>query len=304
MPYPKRAKRNVASTARVTTFMRALGHRLDGPEANDDHLAQHCLPSWVRLLLKTPPAARLVRAQAERHMPGGYGYFSARTRYVDEVVSEAASHGLQQLVLLGVGLDSRPQRFASALVGTRVFEVDMPMVLEVRRARLQRASLGAPNAIAVPIDFEYDSLEQVLERHGYRKDGGPTLFVWEGVTFYLPEEAVLETLRSIAAITQGGGGLVFDYVTRAFFEGDHSTHGARALALGWRRLGNVNRSSVTDVRSLVEPLGFRLRADVGASELEQRYLSALPGGPRRAFGPLRIAHVERAANAGSSSQHY
>ena len=291
---PRRyAKRNVANTARVTALVRALGHRVDGPEANGDDLAERCLPPWLRGMLATPSAARLVLRLIEHQLPGSYGYFNARTQYFDQVVAQAAGSGLQQLVLLGAGFDTRPQRFAEQLQGARIFEVDMPVVLAARVARLRRAGLCAPNAVEVPIDFDCDDLVQALTRRGYETAVGRTLFLWEGVTYYLSEQAVAQALRSIAALCTEGSGLVFDYVSKSFVNGDHSAYGSPALARGWRRLGNVNRSGVASVGELVEPLGFRICDDVGAAELERRYLHALRGGPRRALGALRMAYVER-----------
>jgi hypothetical protein len=87
---------------------------------------------------------------------------------------------------------------------------------------------------------------------------------------------------------------VFDYVTHAFYAGDVSGHGAEQLARGWRMMGNVNRSGVADVHALVRPHGFVVREELDPAALERRYLQSLPDGPRKAWGVVRIAHVERA----------
>jgi methyltransferase (TIGR00027 family) len=284
-----RARGNVAKTAHLTAWVRALGRLGDGQAvANDDYLADRFLLPFQRWLNYAP---RLTRWLVERASPGGYGYFNARTRYFDEILLREAAAGLDQLLLLGAGFDSRPLRFARELQGARVFEVDMPEVLQLRAQRLQGLAASAAPSVAVPIDFDRDDLGQALKQRGYNATSGRTLVLWEGVTYYLQPAAVEAVLANIAALCMPGSSIVFDYVTGAFFAGDHSSYGAQALAQGWRRLGNVNHSGVSDVGALLAPHGFALRAELEPEELERRYLSALPNGPLRAWGPMRIAHA-------------
>ena len=284
------ARENVASTAHLTAWMRTLGRAVAGEDAaNADYLAQHCLLPMQR---RTMVAPRLTRWICERTMPGALGYFNARTRYFDDVLSSELASGLDQLVLLGAGFDSRPFRFAQQLTAARVFAVDMPNVLHEREALLGEFPQAASN-VAVPIDFEREDLADRLLAHGYQVEGARTLFLWEGVTYYLEPEAVDAVLSKLSALSSRDSSLVFDYTTQAFFEGDKSSYGARGLARGWRILGNVHRSGVTDVGAPLRPQGFELRSEVGASELESRYLNALPGGPLKAWGPLRIAYAQR-----------
>jgi methyltransferase (TIGR00027 family) len=285
----ERARDNVASTAHLTAWARSLGRLTAGQDrANADYLAERFLLPVQRWLNRAPHATRWL---LERFSPGAFGYFNARTRYFDERLQAEAKAGLAQLVLLGAGFDSRPIRFARALEGVRVFEVDMPEVLAIRAQRL--AGLSAPvTQVAVPIDFEREELGASLSARGY-EPSAPTLFLWEGVTYYLAPAAVDAVLASVARNTGTGSSLVFDYVTQAFFEGDHSGYGAAALAAGWRRLGNVHRSGVADVAKLVAAHGFRVEEEITPSELEARYLEGLPGARVRAWGPMRSAHVRR-----------
>ena len=62
----------------------------------------------------------------------------------------------------------------------------------------------------VPIDFTKEDLGTVLAKAGYDRTL-KTIFVWEGVTFYLPEAAVDTTLRFVAANAAPGSRIVFDY---------------------------------------------------------------------------------------------
>ena len=282
------AKANVAKTAHLTAWARALGRLTAGEAANGDYLAGRVLRPHQRALNRAP---RLARWLFERGLPGAFGYFNARTRYFDDVLLEEARAGLEQVVILGAGFDSRSLRFADAMRAARVFEVDMPTVLVIRAERLPLDETAA-SAVAVPIDFEHEDLGDALRQRGYAP-AARTLFLLEGVSYYLPEAAVKAVLALVASQSGPGSGILFDYVTRAFVDGDYSGHGTRRLANAWRRLGNVNRFGVDDVVALVRPLGLRVRSDIDAGELERRYLSSLPGPRVRAWGCMRIAHAVR-----------
>ena len=283
------AKANVARTAHLTAWVRSLGRLIAGDGANGDNLAEHVLLPYQRFLNRTP---RLARSFLERGLPGAFGYFNARTQYFDEVLLEEARVGIEQLVVLGAGFDSRSIRFSEVLRTVRVFEVDLPEVLALRSERLLGHQHTTASATAVPIDFEHDDLAAALRGHGYRPDAR-TLFLWEGVTYYLPVEAVRAVLSLVATQSGPGSSILFDYVTQAFVDGDYSGYGTRRLAHGWRRLGDVNRCGIADVTAFVLSLGLQVRSDIDAGELERRYLAALPGPRVRAWGCMRIAHATR-----------
>jgi methyltransferase (TIGR00027 family) len=284
-----RAKANVARTAHLTAWMRTLGRLTAGERANADELAERFLLPYQRTMNRVPNAARWL---LERTLPGAFGYFNARTQYFDAVLLQESLLGLEQLVILGAGFDSRSLRFASQLRGVRVFEVDMPQVLSVRSERLAGVQERATAPIAVPIDFEHDDLGAALSAGGFAS-AARTLFLWEGVTYYLPVAAVHAVLSTVASQSGSGSGILFDYVTQAFFEGDRSSYGAARLADSWRRLGNVNQSGIGDIAAFIKPHGLQLRSDVDAGDLERRHLHTLPGRAVKAWGAMRIAHAAR-----------
>jgi len=98
------AKANVARTAHLTAWARALGRLTVGEVANGDYLAGRALLPYQRTLNRAPKLARWL---LERGLPGAFGYFNARTQYFDEVLLQEARAGLEQMVILGAGFDSR-----------------------------------------------------------------------------------------------------------------------------------------------------------------------------------------------------
>lgn len=95
-------------------------------------------------------------------------------------------------------------------MGLQIFEVDHPATQARKRELLDAAGIGIPDsAMFVPVDFEKDSLEERLQRAGFRLDE-PACFSWLGVTVYLTDAAVLDTLTFIAGRPQGSS-ITFDY---------------------------------------------------------------------------------------------
>ena len=138
----------------------------------------------------------------------------SRTRYIDEALEEALADGARQIVVLGAGFDSRAYRFRGRLGGVRFFEVDYGPTQECKRRRLQEIFGSLPTHVMyVALDFTRDELPTQLRKHGYSAKER-TLFIWEGVTMYLPAAAIQSTLRTIRDHAAPGSTVVFDYLLR------------------------------------------------------------------------------------------
>ena len=123
-------------------------------------------------------------------LPGAYPFEIARCKFIDEITLSEVDAGVDEVVLLGAGLDSRPYRLADRLERLRVFEVDHPASQTTKRARLRRLLGDEPRGVRfVPVDFTRDELATEMARAGH-DERAATLFIWSGVSAYLPEEAV------------------------------------------------------------------------------------------------------------------
>src|ERR1700683_5409817 len=185
-------------TAEHNALFRALEVRVPrGERLFDDPLAQcflTCPLSLVGNVAAIPGCGRAVRVIADRHWPGIRTSVIARTRLIDDTLSALVPEEVSQLVILGAGFDSRPYRLR-CLQTVPIFEVDHPDTQQAKRDALSRA-LGEPpaNVTFIPTDFNLMQLESDMDASGYRSSV-PTLFLWEGVTNYLSEDAVDVTLR-------------------------------------------------------------------------------------------------------------
>ncbi|MFH1486161.1 MAG: SAM-dependent methyltransferase, partial [Chloroflexota bacterium] len=150
-------------------------------------------------------------------IPGVWGSMLCRKRYGDDRVIQAVDAGVEQVVILGAGLDTRSYRLA-AQAGIPAFEVDMPANTAYKQERLRAVFGRMPDQVAlVAVDFETDDLAAALATYGFRTDQ-PTIFVWEGVTQYLTEGSVRKTLGFLSKAASRSL-LFFTYVRKDFLDG-------------------------------------------------------------------------------------
>jgi len=208
-------------TAILTAAARALGSREpDASVRNPDWLAERLIgPAELALIADHPIGHALDRDFQEAiDDPDVFGFvwlMLVRTRFIDEVMQRALRDGATQLVILGAGFDTRAQRFADLLRDTTVIEIDYASTQEYKQRRVE-AVLGGSTAAVVyaPIDFARESLAEVLRRAGF-DSARKTYYVCEGVSMYVPEEGMTQTLREIAAISAPGSTLLLEYLNRS-----------------------------------------------------------------------------------------
>jgi methyltransferase (TIGR00027 family) len=214
-----------AAISRTSIYVaagRAVGAREPDPTVrNPDSLAEKLLGDPSALTLQHPIVGALSvpyeEAMKSVEVVNIVRTMIIRTRFIDDALTRAVNGGARQVVVLGAGFDSHAYRCRDLLAGVKVFEVDRPATQALKRQRVD-AVLGGPpeNLTYVPIDFQHEDLRDVLIRHGYDPTV-PTFFILEGVTMYLPEDAVRATFRFVGS-HQPGSGIVFDYVYRAMID--------------------------------------------------------------------------------------
>ncbi len=239
-----------------------------------DPLARKLLPPSGRAavaLTRWPPIRRAMIAATEKKAPGLWASMLCRKRYIDDKLLDAAADGLDAVVILGAGFDTRAYRLP-ALRGIPVYEVDLPANTARKTAALRRHFGRVPDGVTlVPVDFETQDLRQELGRHG-SADGQKTFFVWEAVTQYLTEDAVRRTLGQLAGSAPGSR-LAFTFIRKDFLDGAEF-YGARAayddFVVKWRlwRFG----MHPGQVAGLLAEYGWHEREQVGPDEFTARYL--------------------------------
>jgi len=131
-----------------------------------------------------------------------------RTVILDRAL--ASAQAMEQLVILGAGLDSRAWRLDS-LQDTVVYEVDYPSSQAWKRERSASVPFKSKDVRFVAVDFERDQLAPRMLDAGFDPTK-PTFWIWEGVTMYLAPEAVSANLGSFAALSAPGSRIALTYL--------------------------------------------------------------------------------------------
>jgi methyltransferase (TIGR00027 family) len=210
---------------------------------------------------------------------------SARVTFFDGAVDRFLD-GIDQLMILGAGFDTRPYRFPREK-RVKSFEIDEPKTQAVKRELLDKSDIDSSKVTFVSADFEAEDWLERLVEAGF-DPGKPALFLWEGVILYLDrDEAVFDTLSRIAR-TAKGSIVAFDYLT---------TEPLQSKRLYWR----YGRAAT---RAVGEPIKFgidstppsrqrlaELLGSCGLSIVEQRTLGR-ESETERAWGGFAIASVD------------
>jgi len=245
----------------------------------DDPLAFALLPFGWRVFLKVcylPGLRGAVLSLRERRMPGTLGAILCRTRYIDDILKQSLERGLEQLVILGAGFDSRAYRIAG-VDRVRVFEVDLPGTRKLKQGRLEEVLGAVPeNVTLLGMDFDRQSLDEVLIASDFHK-GKQTLFIWEGVTQYITAEAVEATLEFVSEVSGPRSTIVFTYVRRGIIDGTERPDWFQPFLSFAGRVGSPLKFGL-DPLCLDEYLAthrLKLVSDVGAADFQELYLKPL-----------------------------
>ncbi|ATY13443.1 SAM-dependent methyltransferase [Amycolatopsis sp. AA4] len=257
----------------------------------DDPWARRLLPAGGRLavaLTRYRPIRRALTSATEKKMPGLWASMLCRKRFVDDALHAALDGGIDAVVILGAGFDTRACRLP-ALAKIPVYEVDLPANIARKRTALTRALGRVPeNVTLVPIDFETQNLADALAQHGY--SAGRTFFIWEAVTQYLTEAGVRRTFDFLAT-APAGSRLAFTYLRKDFLDGT-ALYGAEAAYSDFVLKQHLWRFGLMpdDVEAFLAEYGWHEREQAGPEEFAARYLR--PGGR-----DLPVSEIERSVLA-------
>jgi methyltransferase (TIGR00027 family) len=286
-----------SATALEMTAYRAIGAKHpDASIRNGDQLAERLLGPEERAILEETGSQAVLAALAmdtERAWIslGNRGALAravhVRTRHIDDVLEESLRTGINQVVNMGAGLDSRAYRFGGALRNARVFELDLPATQEYKKNRVRQILGSLPGHVTyVPIDFAKQDLAMVLDAAGYDRKI-KTLFIWEGVTMYIPEAAIDATLRFVARNSAPNSRIVFDYFLENALPSLRKLQG-RVAAVGEPFLFGMPGE---DASAFVNQRGLQVAADFSYGDLGARYLPKGSNLPPRSANRICTAVV-------------
>jgi methyltransferase (TIGR00027 family) len=118
----------------------------------------------------------------------------------------AVGDGTAQLMLLGAGFDDCASRLPQN-TRIRLFEVDQPATQQRKIRTMTRRFGKATHVVHIPIDFQTQTVDSALRTKGFDSEA-PSFIVWGGVTHYLSEGAVDDTVRALSKVVAPGSRMV------------------------------------------------------------------------------------------------
>ena len=132
---------------------------------------------------------------------------SNRTIYFDELINSRKGQA-EQFVVLGAGFDTRCYGLLKAS-HLRLFELDQSATQQLKIQQLNNAQVDCSSVTFAEADFTKKDWFQRLEEAGY-DPSKKTIFLWEGVTLYLSEVEVRNTLKAVKANSAAGSVVIAD----------------------------------------------------------------------------------------------
>ncbi len=235
-----------------------------------DPLAKHFIsPEKMEYIIKHPEEAFEVM---ERHVPGLMNSLIARVRYFDDYLKKCISANFEQIVILGAGYDTRAYRI-KGIKSIKVFEVDHPNTQRFKLKKIKEIYSSAPKHITyVSIDFETQKLSQELYNNGYNKLL-KTLFIIEGLIYYIPPNAAAETLTFIAKNTGKGSAVIFDYFPETVVDGNNKTEIAQNLRIFPQLQGEPLQFGINEeeIKKYLTQFGFTHVKNISSDEYKKQY---------------------------------
>lgn len=198
---------------------------------------------------------------------GMFDHIALRTRVIDDALSQATLRGVRQLVILGAGLDARAHRLAQ-LNETVVFEVDHPSTQAMKQRKARGLPVLAKEIRYTACDFEHVAIPDALAASKFDPTQ-PSVWIWEGVTMYLPEAAVAESLNAIARLSAIGSRLITSYVEPTVALTGKLLGGAGLALLGAIAEPIRSNFSIERMAELLRRRGFETVSDVRPIQLAQ-----------------------------------
>lgn len=267
--------KKTSRTAYGTTLFRAIeSKKPEDKRVCYDPMAVDFLEFPINMMAKSRFFGQRILAQfSRRGLGASYAFPVIRTKVIDDLLRGYLKDGIDQLVILGAGFDSRAYRFNGLSGNVTVFEVDHPATQQVKVKKVKKLFGNIPgHVVFVPVDLEGGHLGRALAEKGFVQSA-KTFFIFEGLTLYLSCDTVDEIFTFIAECSGTGSVVVFDYVYTS--AADENKFDDRAMK--WneflKRLGEPPRFGIQEgaIGEYLASRGLRLCENLPGSELESEY---------------------------------
>jgi methyltransferase (TIGR00027 family) len=262
-----------SETAQFAAAHRAYHLMHDRPAILEDTAAIWLLSPPLNTILRVAPLRWLFWRPLLAKVQPISTFIVVRSRYAEDTLENSIRDGCRQYVILGAGLDSWALRHDEP--GVTVFELDHSATQQWKEARI-RSRLGSlpSHLIFIPIDFEGESIADILPKHGF--DPQSKAFVsWLGTICYLTRGAIEETFASLAKVCAPGSRIAFDYFQPKSTMSPADLTLFEVLDEGGTRRGEPMQTllEAEEMAEILISAGFRVVEDLSVAKITSRYLA-------------------------------
>ena len=198
--------------------------------------------------------------------PSTCSLIALRTHYFDTRLLQASEQGIEQVLLLGSGLDSRVLRLFRPHM--RFFELDQTNVLDYKLQRLRQAGYDLPSTLVGCNYISDDWLARLTAAHF--DPHRPTLIIWEGNSMYIPKPAIERLLQQMVA-TMPHFTLTFDYQSQKSIERIDVLRQSQSLLAGFAEMQAPWVTGYANIAPLATSAGLTVQDNQLVAALGRRY---------------------------------
>lgn len=238
-----------------------------------DPYAQIFLESKWKKRIQSPIRLALLKFLGNLKYPGFRGSLATRFRFMNESIKGCFPGDFSQLVILGAGYDMSAYCFRDDLVDATIFEVDHPNTQKEKQTKIKKHVKNIPKNITyVPINFETDDLKESLSVAGYHKSE-KTLFIMEGVTYYLEKESLEKTLGFIVKNSEKGSKFAFDFFSTEIIDGTSTDRLGKAMLQLVTKMGEPYKFGIEkdQIKPYLKHHGFSDVFQTSSKEVKDLY---------------------------------
>jgi methyltransferase (TIGR00027 family) len=209
----------------------------------------------------------------------GSALVAIRTRFFDDYLLRATKTlGVRQLVILAAGMDTRAHRLPWPQ-GTTIYELDRPDLLALKDSILAREA-APPSCERKPLGVDLAAdWTSALAGAGFHTEE-PSVWLAEGLLFYLEESAVHTLLGRVSDLSAPGSRLALDTVNTGYLTSKWTANALQRFA----QLGCPWRFGTDVPEQLLAEYGWRAQVTQagvqGASYGRWRWPSAPRSAPQ------------------------
>jgi len=287
----------INKTSRTAQYM-ALFRALETNRRADDRLftdpfAINFLNGGLALMTKAskiPFLRKLISTIIQRRIPGAFSSGLARTKYIDDLLQKTIHDGVQQVMILGAGFDTRGLRL-DFLKSIPVIEIDHPNTSNFKMETFKNRIGALPkNIIYHQIDFNKQSLDELAEQSNFDFTK-PATVIWEGVTNYLTTGAIDKTFSFIARFPKSSY-VIFTYVHQNVLTNPGSFLGGEKLLDDLEKIEERWTFGFLpdELSDYLKKFDLTLLEDLGATEYRNNYL---PNRSEKGYEFYRVALAKK-----------